>query len=191
MVRTTTLVTLFALGAGGCFLDGARASERPARARFSLNTRALEKQEQGRPIARSTLPPASQPEEVPTSATTGALAFTMAAPLHTYFGAEAEAGTLGWSGSNFAAAYGLAGLETSNDLGALSFELAAGRRWLRYDLNGTNPPAAWVIEPRLVGQIWISPHVTFGADVGIDGDDAWLTGVFLAVHSSLFNSGAR
>ena len=96
------------------------------------------------------------------SAFTGSAQFTMVSRYATYFGVEAEAGTLGKEGSNFAAGYGIAGVEHSDSNGALSFELAGGRRWLRTDL-GSSDVRDWVSEGRVRARFEGSAGQSFGA----------------------------
>jgi hypothetical protein len=128
-------------------------------------------------------PETGQPEG---TAVTTSLRFTGKTRYNTFIGVEAEMGSmLGRAGSNVAGAYGVAGLR--NDLGALRLaaELVAGRRWIRYDLDGGTDPTRMVAEPRVRADLWLAPQVTLGGAVGATlGDDAvWMAGIYVGLHS--------
>jgi len=191
MRRGPALAGLIVLFATGCVFDGA-AAQRPARFQLAVNSRHLSV----RPtpdgatgtLARTTTPPTPEVPATPSSAVTGSAQFTMAWRYHTYVGAEAEAGTLGWSGSNFAGMYGVFGAESTSQLGSLAVELAAGQRWMRYDAFSKDV-GSQVIEPRVRGELWLSPQITFGAALGASsGDGGWVAGMYLSVYSNLYNS---
>lgn len=160
--------------------------ERPMQLELGLNTRhyAASAPEQGVAFRSSVgEPETGQPEG---TAVTTSLRFTGKTRYNTFLGVEAEMGAmLGRAGSNVAGAYGVAGLR--NDLGALRLaaELVAGRRWIRYDLDGGTDPTRMVAEPRVRADLWLAPQVTLGGAVGATlGDDAvWMAGIYVGLHS--------
>ena len=104
-----------------------------------------------------------------------------------YFGVEAEAGTLGFEGSNYAAGYGIAGLEYALPRGSLGVELAGGRRWLRASLESEDV-RDWTAEGRLRARFWMSEKTAFGAALGADArGESWMAGIYLSVYSNIFN----
>lgn len=115
--------------------------------------------------------------------------FTMAMPHWFYSGIEAETGRLELPNSNFAAAYGIVGMEQSVGVGSLGAELAAGWQSVRYK-SGDQEHESLVMEPRLRGQLWIAEQwtlgATFGARLADDGRDDWMAGAYLGVHSHRF-----
>src|SRR3954468_19690735 len=130
------LVANVALASSACALDGSHRLERPARFSVGVNSRQLSVQPHpDGTLARSTLPPDGADTTMPTSATTADFQFTMATRHATYLGIEAEAGTLGPAGSNYAGGYGVPGIESVSPYGSLGAELVAGRRWLRADID--------------------------------------------------------
>jgi hypothetical protein len=122
------------------------------------------------------------------TATTISLRFTGRTRLGLLVGMEAEAGQLSAPGTNVAGLYGVVGARA--DLGPLMFtaELAAGGRAIRYSIL-TEDQGSFVFEPRLRGQLWLSPRMTFGAAVGASlGDrDTWMAGLNLGIHSLDFD----
>jgi hypothetical protein len=189
MRKGIALAGLLALSAAGCVFDG-RAAQRPARFQLGVNSRhlAVRPTPDGATLARTTNPTTPEVPATPSSAVTGSAQFTMAWRYHTYVGAEAEAGTLGWSGSNFAGAYGVFGAESTSQLGSLAVELTAGQRWMRYDVFSKDVGSR-VIEPRVRGELWLSPQITFGAALGAtSGEGGWVAGMYLSVYSNLYNA---
>ncbi len=187
MTRLIALVAV--LGSTGCLLDASRRVDRPARFTAGMTSRQLGSPQADAVATRTTEPGANQ--AMPTSAVTAALQFTMAGRRSTYFGVEAETGTLGTAGSNFAAGYGVAGIESVSPYGALGVELVAGRRMLRASLDSEDVKD-WAGEGRLRARFWISPQLTFGAALGANPrDEAWMAGVYIAVHSHLWNRWKR
>jgi hypothetical protein len=128
------------------------------------------------------------------TAVTSSLRFTGRTRYNTFLGVEGEFGQLvGYGQSNVAGAYGVAGAR--GDLGAvrLSAELVAGRRWVRYEADGPSDPNKLVAEPRIRGDIWLSPYWTLGGAVGATLSDrqVWMAGVYLGVHGLPFDGTRR
>jgi opacity protein-like surface antigen len=124
------------------------------------------------------------------TAVTSSLRFTGRARYNTFLGVEAEFGKLvGFDESNVAGAYGVAG--GRGDLGAvrLSAELVAGRRWVRYELNGATDPSKLVAEPRIRADLWLSPYWTLGGAVGATLSDrqVWMAGIYIGVHDKAYD----
>lgn len=195
MVRGLALVGVLGIVTTGCLWE--RNGDRPARLQMGMNSRHLAVVVPEKPVggyvSRSTTqpdPPASA--DVASSAITGSVQFTMQAYRGLYLGGEVEAGRLAdHEGSNFGALYGVAGAETSSRFGSLSVEMIAGRRWLRYEL-GAEDVGSFALEPRIRGQMWLSPQVTLGGLVGANaapGENGWMAGVYFGVYSSLFGTG--
>jgi len=65
----------------------------------------------------------------------------------------------------------------------------AGRRWIRYALDGTQDAALMMAEPRVRGEMWLSPILTLGGAVGatLSERNVWMAGIYLGVHSSDFD----
>src|SRR5207245_308653 len=122
------------------------------------------------------------------SATTVSLRFTWRTQIGVLLGGEAEAGELATFGSNLAGAYGIAGVQGELGPVILTAELASGVRMVRYSLTSSDATAA-VVEPRVRGQLWLSPRTTLGAAVGAAlGDrDTWMAGLYLGIHSIDFD----
>lgn len=198
MVRGLALVGVIGIAATtGCLWE--RNGDRPARLQLGMNSRHLAvtppEKKVGGYLARSTTEPTPQPsapDDVASSAVTGSVQFTMQAYRGLYLGGEVEAGRLAdHEGSNFGALYGVAGMETSSRWGSLSVEAIAGRRWLRYEL-GAEDVGSFALEPRVRGQLWLSPQVTLGGLVGANAAPAsngWMAGVYFGVYSNLFGTG--
>jgi len=180
----TKALVLAAIVLAGCALDGARRLDRPARFQVGVNSRQIAQPSGDGFAARSTTPPANG--LVAGHATTFDAQFTMAHRYGSYIGVEAEAGTLGNEGSNYAAGFGIAGLEYPLPRGALGVELAGGRRWLRAELDSQDV-RNWIVEGRLRARFWLSEKVAFGAAVGADPDQSWMAGIYLSVYSNVFN----
>ena len=125
------------------------------------------------------------------TAVSTSLRFTGRAPFNTFLGVEGEAGTLlGHHGSNLAGAYGVVGARGELSRIRLAVETVAGRRWVRYGLDGLrSDPATWVVEPRVRADLWLGSQVTLGAAVGATLGDrsVWMAGVYLGFSSSDFN----
>lgn len=197
MVRGLVFVGLVGVVTSGCLWE--RNSDRPARLQLGMNSRHLAVTPPEKPIggylARSsttTTTPTPSASEVSSSAITGSVQFTMQAYRNLYLGGEVEVGRLpDTEGSNFGALYGVAGAETSSRWGSLSVEMIAGRRWLRYEL-GAEDVGSYALEPRLRGQLWLSPQVTVGGLVGANAvphESGWMAGVYLGIYSNLFGTG--
>lgn len=120
------------------------------------------------------------------TALTTSLRFTGRTRFNTFLGVEGEVGEmLGRAGSNVAGAYGVAGLRS--DLGALRLaaELVAGRRWIRYDLDGTEDPTRLIAEPRVRADLWLASQLTLGVAAGatLGEHSVWMAGVYIGFHS--------
>ncbi len=193
MVRSIAIAVLLAATAVGCAFDN-KAADRPARFQAALNSRriASSTSDPGSNVAPRTSTPPGGVEALPaTSAITGSAQFTMQWRYHTYLGAEAEAGTLGLTGSSFAGAYGIMGWGSSSRLGSLGAELAIGPRTLRYSVDSENLSST-IFEPRLHAELWLSSQITFGAAVGASLDDrSFMAGMYLSVYSHDFNVWGR
>ncbi|HEU4615349.1 MAG TPA: hypothetical protein VFS15_24815, partial [Kofleriaceae bacterium] len=87
--------------------------------------------------------------------------------------------------SNVAGAYGVAGVRS--DLGALRIaaEVVAGRRWVRYALDGTEDPTLLMVEPRVRADIWLASQLTLGVAAGatLGERSVWMAGVYVGFHS--------
>ena len=177
-------LVLAAFVLAGCSFDGARRLDRPARFQVGVNSRQLAQPSDDGYAARSTTPPAKS--GLADHATTFDAQFTMAHRYGSYLGVEAEAGTLGTSGSNYAAGFGIAGLEYTVPRGAFGFELAAGRRWMRADLESEDV-REYVAEGRLRARFWLSEKAAFGAAIGASPDESWMAGIYFSVYSHVFN----
>jgi len=183
------LVAIVTLASSACVFDGAHRLERPARFSVGVNNRMLSEQRaDGTAIPRTTSPqPTSTVGKMPTQATTADFQFTMATRYQSYLGIEAEAGTLGPAGSSYAGGYGIAGLESASVYGSLGLEIAAGKRWLRADLE-SDDVRSWVAEGRVHASMWLSPQLAFGAQVGANPrDESFMAGFYLAIHSNRWN----
>lgn len=178
---------MFAIATTGCMLDR-RREDRPARIRFGVTTHRLSSEAGDTLIAERGNEPMSTTKSAPSSAVTGSAQFTMAWRGPVYLGIEAEGGAMMRGGSNYAGGYGVIGAESETRLGSLAVEVVAGRRWMRQDADSADV-ASFVVEPRLRAQFWITDQVTFGAAIGgTPIDRSVMAGVFLGVHSSVFNS---
>ena len=169
----------------GCAFDGSRRLDRPARFQVGVNSRQLAQPSGHGFAARSTTPP-PKGGLLADHATTFDAQFTMAHRYGSYLGVEAEAGTLGTSGSNYAAGFGIAGLEYTVPRGAFGLELAGGRRWLRADLQSEDV-RDYVVEGRLRARFWLSEKTAFGAALGAGPDESWMAGFYFSVYSHVFN----
>lgn len=194
MVRGLALVGVIGIAATGCLWER-NVGDRPARLQLGMNSRHLAVPEPRVPVggtlARTITEPTPTSGTVSNSAVTGSLQFTMQYFRGLYLGGEVEAGQLEREGSNFGALYGVAGAETSSHWGSLSVEMIAGRRWLRYEL-GAEDVAQFALEPRLRGQMWLTPQVTLGGVVGANaapGENGWMAGLYFGVYSNIFGTG--
>jgi hypothetical protein len=186
MVRESALIAVFAVAATGCMFDR-RREDRPARVRFGVTTHRLSS-ETGDQLSARGSEPTPTTKAAPSSAITGSAQFTMAWRGPLYLGVEAESGAMVRSGSNYAGGYGVIGAESKSPLGSLAVEVVAGRRWMREDGDSADV-ASFAVEPRLRAQFWMAPQLTLGAAIGVTPlDRSYMAGVFLGVHSSLFNS---
>ena len=184
-MRALSLALVFV---AACAFDPQRAI-RPARFTVGMNAQRIATPT-GDPAftARTTDGSSAQP-----SASSNAVAmsgqFTMATRDHLYLGGEVEAGRLAEPGSNLAGAYGILGAEGASRIGSLGVELATGWRGVRYSIDSDDVNDA-IVQPRVRGQLWVSPQLTLGAAAGatLVGDRSWMAGVYLGVHSNLFGS---
>jgi hypothetical protein len=181
----TTLVLVGAVALGGCFVDQLHHYERPARFEAGFNTRHFSPTS-GAPVAfRGTGDsPSPTMDTLGGTAMTGTLRFTMAMRYRTYMGADAEVGMLtGQPTSNVAGAYGVVGARSAGRFASIGAELAAGERWVRPNVSAPNITHG-VAEPRVRGDLWLSPQVSLGAAVGATlGESVWFAGVYLGFHS--------
>jgi hypothetical protein len=123
-------------------------------------------------------------------AVTTSIRFTGKARYNTFFGVEGEVGEMiGYSTSNIAGAYGVAGAR--GELGRLrvAAELVAGRRWVRYEIVGKSDPSVMMMEPRVRADLWLSPRLTLGGAVGATLGDrrVWMAGFYIGLHSADFD----
>jgi len=152
-----------------------------------INTRRFEPAPNNTPVAfRSTTGPVVAAPADNTAVSTS-LRFTGKTAYNTFVGAEGEAGSLvGRTGSNLAGFYAVAGAH--GDLGSFRFgaEMVAGRRWVRYALDGSEDMAATIFEPRVRAELWVSPRWTLGGAVGatLGERTVWMAGIYLGVHST-------
>jgi hypothetical protein len=188
MLRGSAWVVVFAVATTGCMLDR-RREERPARIRFGVTTHRLSSELGESLVAeRGNEPMPTSTKSAPSTAITGSAQFTMAWRGPMYLGIEAEGGAMARSGSNYAGGYGVIGAESESGIGSLAVEVVAGRRWLRQDANSVDV-ASFAVEPRLRAQFWMTDQLTFGAAIGgTPQDRSFMAGVFVGVHSSVFNS---
>lgn len=157
---------------------------------IGINTRHFAAQGPGDQVAfRSTDPPvaATTPEG---EAVTTSMRFTGRTLWDTFLGVEAEAGAMiGHSMSNIAGAYGVGGMRQELGPVRIGAELVAGRRWVRYDLKhqGTDD-GAWIAEPRVRADMWLSRRWTLGAAAGatLSERSVWMAGIYLGVNSADF-----
>ena len=187
MQRGSAWVVVFALATTGCMLDH-RREDRPARVRFGVTTHRLSSETGDSLTAARGSEPMPSTKPAPSTAITGSVQFTMAWRGPIYLGVEAEGGAMTRGGSNYAGGYGVIGAESTSGLGSLAVELVAGRRWMRQDTESADV-ASFAIEPRLRAQFWVTDQLTFGAAIGATPlDRSVMAGIFLGVHSSMFNS---
>ncbi len=188
MLRGSAWVVVFAMATTGCMFDH-RREDRPARVRFGVTTHRLSSETGDSLVAaRSGEPMPTSTKAGPSTAITGSAQFTMSFRGPVYLGVEAEGGAMTRSGSNYAGGYGVIGAESTSGIGSLAVELVAGRRWMRQDTESADV-SSFAVEPRLRAQFWMTDQLTFGAAIGATPiDRSFMAGVFLGVHSSVFNS---
>ncbi|MBL9020389.1 MAG: hypothetical protein JNL83_39765 [Myxococcales bacterium] len=188
MGKSLALVAL-ACTTAGCLWDK-KAADKPARLHMGFNTRRVvteppKRELAGGVLARTTTPGETDDPAIASTGVTGSAQFTMENRRGFYLGGEVEAGPLTRSGSFFGGAYGVAGAETASERGSLSVELIAGRRWVRYEL-GADDVASLALEPRVRGQLWLGPQVSFGGVIGanaVPGEAGWMAGIYLGIYS--------
>ena len=188
MGKPLALVAL-ACAAGGCLWDK-KSADKPARLHIGFNTRRVaveppKRELAGGVLARTTEPGESETATESSTGVTGSAQFTMSYRRGFYMGGEVEAGPMGRNGSLFGGASGVAGAETKSDRGSLSVEMIAGRRWLRYEL-GAEDVASLALEPRVRGELWLGPQVSFGGVIGanaVPGELGWMAGIYLGIYS--------
>jgi hypothetical protein len=187
MLRGSAWVVVFAMATTGCLLDHQR-EDRPARIRFGVTTHRLSSETGDTLTTERGNEPMPTTKSAPSSAITGSAQFTMVWRGPMYLGVEAEGGAMMRGGSNYAGGYGVIGAESESRLGSLAVEVVAGRRWMRQDADSADV-ASSVVEPRLRAQFWMTDQLTFGAAIGGSPiDRSMMAGVYLGVHSSMFNS---
>jgi hypothetical protein len=119
------------------------------------------------------------------TAVTVDLRFTRWLPRNFYAGLEAEVGKLdAFDHSNLAAAYAVIGSRVQVGFATLSVEMAGGQRKVRY-ADGLDDERKLVAEPRVRGEMWLSPRVTLGGAIGttLGSRDVWMAGIYVGVHS--------
>jgi hypothetical protein len=171
----------------GCPIDRFNRYDRPARLDVGFNSHHYAADPTT--VATRDTMPESEPEIDGTAAAV-AFRFTMRTRWNTYTGAEVEAGTFTHPGSNFAGAYGVFGGKAPLSLRAnISAELAAGWRGMR---NSVDVPdhSVGILEPRVRGELWLSPQVTLGAAIGaeLSAQHPWMAGLYVGFHSHSFNA---
>src|SRR4051812_6821918 len=174
MLRLAGLVALATLA--GCPLDQLHNYDRPAHYEVGLNTRHYSASAD--PVVARTTSPQPQDNSLHGDATSVAFRFTMKTRSSTYTGVEAEAGSFSHAdGSNLAGGYGVFGARSMNRFGSLSAELVGGWRSARESLNAQDH-ASGVFEPRVRGELFLSPIFTLGAAAGAElgGDGSWMAG---------------
>lgn len=161
--------------------------DRPMHLELGLNTRHFAAADE-HVAFRSTGDP--DPSLAGGEALSTSIRFTGATRYSTFLGVEAEVGALiGHSGSNLAGAYAVGGARHDVGRVRLAVEIVGGRRWVRYELDGTKKdPGVWMAEPRLRADLWLGPHATLGAAVGSTLSDraVWMAGVYVGINSSAF-----
>lgn len=165
--------------------------EHPMQLEVGINTRQFEAAEGEQVAFRTMTPGAVDPAQDESSALTMSLRFTGKARFGTFFGVEGEVGEIvGLEGSNVAGAYGIAGARAELGRLRMGVEVAAGRRWIRYDLDGREDLTLLMAEPRVRADLWMSPRFTIGGAAGATiGDRAvWMAGFYIGIHSQDFDA---
>ena len=168
----------------GCPIDRFSRYDRPAHAEMGFNTRHFPSDPTKSSTARET-PGAMTTSDVAGTSMSIDFRFTMRTRWSTYMGVEAEAGAFaGEAGSNLAGAYGVFGAAIPRRHLTLSPELAIGWRGMRAGVEADDHDVT-VLEPRVRGELWLSPVITLGAAAGaeVTGEHAWMAGIYLGVHS--------
>ena len=127
----------------------------------------------------------SDPSADANTAVSVGIRFTRWLPRNFYAGIEGEVGKLdAFDHSNLAAAYAVFGARGHLGWSTLFVEMAAGQRKVRYG-DGMDEERKLVAEPRVRGEMWLSPRVTLGAAIGttLGSRDVWMAGVYIGVHS--------
>jgi hypothetical protein len=190
MVQPWKVIALLGLVSSGCLWER-NIDSRMARLQAGVTTRRVvtraPEQPIGGTVARTTTPPdlTEQVPQVSSYGVTGSMQFTMRMLKHVYAGGELEAGPMERTGSYLGGAYGVAGAEVSSPRGTLSVEMNAGRRWIRYELGAENVPHN-VLEPRVRGQLFLTPQVTLGGMIGasvMPEERGWMAGVYVGLYS--------
>jgi hypothetical protein len=181
-------LALALLVVAACAFDPQRAI-RPARFTVGMNAQRITPAPDPTTVTARTTDGGSAPPSASSNAVAMSGQFTMSTRDHLYLGGEVEAGRLADPGSNLAGAYGIMGAEGVSHVGSLGVELATGWRGVRYTIDSNEVNDA-IVQPRVRGQLWVSPQVTLGAAAGatLVGDRGWMAGVYLGVHSSLFGA---
>ena len=165
----------------GCAFDSKRF-DRPARLQLGASTRSFSTPPTSNVALRETQPDAATERHGAGAAT---IQFTMEANELLYAGGELEAGALATRGSSYGGAYAIGGLQHRLGIGVIGAELAAGYRTMRASTTTDNVDSI-VTEPRVRGQLWINPQVSFGAVAGatLGEHPVWMAGLYLGIHSN-------
>lgn len=187
-MRGLALIALGTAVGAGCAIDPHK-HYRPTRMQVGLHARQYAVP--GAAPSNAARAAVAQPgggSDAETSGVTGALQFTQTLRRFLYVGGELEAGTLSRRGSNVAGGYGVLGLEHRAAYGTVGVELVGGYRALRAEL-GAEDIGSLVLEPRVRGQVWMSPQLSLGATAGTNVEDGtWMAGFFVGVHSEMFGA---
>jgi hypothetical protein len=186
VVRLILLASALALLAG-CPIDTFNRYDRPARTELGFNMHHYAASPST--VATREVSPEMETTTDGTAATV-AFRFTMKTRWNTYTGAEAEAGTFSHAGSNFAGAYAVFGASAPLSLrGNISAELAGGWRATRESVDARDRSVG-ILEPRVRGELWLSPQVTLGGVMGaeLSPEHPWMAGLYLGIHSHSFNA---
>ena len=154
-----------------------------------VNTRHWDPAPGNERVAFRSMDPPDVSEQASTAVTTS-IRFSTEQRYNTYLGGEGETGVmLGRPGSNIAGAYAIVG--TRGEVGRLRLaaELVAGRRWIRYALDGTQDAALMMAEPRVRGEMFVASRWTLGGAVGatLSERNVWLAGIYIGIHSADFD----
>jgi hypothetical protein len=180
LVRAAAVLCVFASVA-------AADDERPKRFELGLNTRHFTADHTNVAFRSTTTP---DPSLAGGEGVTMSFRFTGQTPYSTYLGIEAEAGQMiGLPESNIAGGYGVAGARGVLGSVQLAAELVAGRRWVRYELEGKADPSTLIAEPRVRADVWLSRKLSLGGAVGATLSDrqVWMAGIYIGVHSNPFD----
>ncbi len=192
-MSAVNLRTVVLSGLGCVFATTAFANprgENPMQFEFGVNTRQFEATEGERVAFRTMSPQPVDPAEASNSALTMSLRFTGRTAYNMFFGVEGEVGEiLGLNDSNVAGAYGIAGARADVGRLRMGIEMAAGRRWIRYALDGREDASVMMAEPRVRADLWVSPRFTLGGAAGatLGERSVWMAGVYIGLHSQDFD----